>query len=103
MPAGGGGFRMPVSDVFVIARRGTVVTGMVESGSVSVGATVTIERAGRPPVTAEVGAIEMFRKTVRQAGPGDRIGLLLRGVDRGEVAAGDLVSAPILADNPIAE
>jgi elongation factor Tu len=85
------GFRLVVSDVFVIAQRGTVVTGTVEAGVLAMGARVTIERPGRPPLTAEVAAIEMVRKKVRSATAGDPIGLLFKGLARGEVTVGDVV------------
>jgi translation elongation factor EF-Tu-like GTPase len=90
-PAAGSGFRMPVADVFVIAGRGTVVTGTVEAGAVTVGARVTVERAGRPPLAVEVAGIEMFRRTIRRAGTGDSVGLLFRGLTRAEIVAGDVV------------
>jgi hypothetical protein len=90
-PAVSFGFRMAVADVFVIAGRGTVVTGTVEAGVVAVGTRVTIERAGRPPLAAEVAAIEMARKTTKQASTGDSVGLLFRGLTRAEIAAGDVV------------
>jgi translation elongation factor EF-Tu-like GTPase len=85
------GFRMAVGDVFVITGRGTVVTGTVEAGVVAVGARVTIERAGRPPLAAEIAAIEMFRKTTNQAGTGDHVGLLFRALTRSDIATGDVI------------
>ncbi len=85
------GFRMVVADVFVIARRGTIVTGTVEAGAVAVGTRVIVERAGRPALAAEVAAIEMFRKPIRQASAGDSVGLLFRDLARAEIAAGDVV------------
>ena len=88
-----GDFRMTVEDVFVITGRGTVVTGMVVAGAVAVGARVTIERPGRPPLAAEVAGIEMFRRKTNRAAAGDNVGLLFRGVFRGEIAGGDVVRA----------
>ena len=40
----------------------------------------------------EVTGIEMFRKTVDLAKPGDNVGLLLRGLQRDQVLKGDVVS-----------
>lgn len=90
-PAVSSGFRMTVADVFAIAGRGTVVTGTVEAGAVAVGTRVTIERAGRSPLAAEIAAIETARKTTKQAGTGDSVGLLFRGLNRAEIATGDVV------------
>lgn len=88
---GGSGFHMVVDDVFFITGRGAVVTGMVGSGAVAVGARVTIERAGRPPLAAEITGIEMFRRKVRQANVGDNVGLLFRGLTRDDISGGDVV------------
>jgi elongation factor Tu len=90
-PAAGSGFRMAVADVFGIADRGTVVTGTVEAGAVTVGTRVIIERAGRPPLAAEIAGIEMARKTTKRAGAGDSVGLLLRGLTRAEISTGDIL------------
>jgi translation elongation factor EF-Tu-like GTPase len=90
-PSLSSGFHMAVVDVFVITGRGTVVTGTVEAGAVAVGTRVTVERAGRPPLAAEVAAIEMFRKTTKQASTGDQVGLLLRGLTRTDIATGDVI------------
>jgi len=90
-PAVSSGFRMAVADVFDIANRGTVATGTVEAGAIAVGTRVTIERSGRPPLAAEIAGIETARKTTRQAGTGDNVGLLFRGLTRGEIATGDVV------------
>jgi translation elongation factor EF-Tu-like GTPase len=86
------GFRMTVEDVFTIKGRGTVLTGRVEAGSVSNGATVRLTRAGGAARDVEVAGIEMFRKQVETASAGDRVGLLLRGIDRDDVDAGDVLS-----------
>ena len=65
-------FKMTVSDVFNITGRGTVVTGRVEMGQVSVGDRVDV--AGTSYV---VNALEMFRKSVNVASEGDMIGIVL--------------------------
>ena len=87
-----GAFGMTVEDVFSITGRGTVVTGRVRAGTVSVGDKVLLSRAGKPLVQVEVNAVEMFRKTVDTAKAGDNVGLLLRGVERDQVLSGDVLS-----------
>ncbi len=42
-------FLMPIEDVFSISGRGTVVTGRVERGAITVGEEVEIVASGRPP------------------------------------------------------
>jgi translation elongation factor EF-Tu-like GTPase len=87
-----GSFGLTIEDVFSITGRGTVVTGRVQTGTVTVGEQVLISRAGQPLVQVEVTGVEMFRKIVRTASAGDNVGLLLRGVERDQVARGDVVS-----------
>jgi translation elongation factor EF-Tu-like GTPase len=87
------GFRMTIEDVFSIAGRGTVVTGRVEAGSISKGATLHLTRVGGSTRELEVTGIEMFRKIVDTATTGDNVGLLLKDVGRDDVGQGDTLSA----------
>lgn len=87
-----GSFGLTIEDVFSITGRGTVVTGRIQTGTVTVGEQVLISRAGQPLAQVEVTGVEMFRKIVRTATSGDIVGLLLRGVKRDQVARGDVVS-----------
>jgi translation elongation factor EF-Tu-like GTPase len=90
-PAGDGSFRMSVQDVFSIQGRGTVVTGRVEAGTVRVGMQVNVVRAGAIAFTSEVSGVEMFRKVLDSATVGDNVGLLLKGLTREQLHAGDLI------------
>lgn len=86
-------FTLEVEDVFSITGRGTVATGVVAHGEVAVGDTVTIYRGELVVAGAVVTGIEAFRRTQETASAGDRVGLLLRGVSREEIARGDRVVA----------
>ena len=81
-------FGFAIEDVFTITGRGTVVTGTVLTGSISVNDEVTIVRTGLKTV---VTGIEMFRKSLDYAQEGDKCGILLRGVNRDDVERGDLL------------
>jgi elongation factor Tu len=82
------GFRMPVEDVFVIKGRGTVLTGRVESGTVTLGP-ARLTRTDGSSRDIEIAGIEMFRKIVESAATGDNVGLLVRGTGRGDFGRGD--------------
>lgn len=86
-----GSFRIPVDDIFQIAGRGLVVTGRVESGTVSVGMDVEVTRAGQVVTSAKVKAIEMFREVRDSATAGETIGVLLGDLPRETVQQGDLL------------
>ncbi len=86
-------FLMPIEDVFGIKGRGTVVTGRVERGQLSVGQEVEIIRSGDVRKTVATG-LEMFHKLLSTTEAGDAVGVLLRGVDRDEVERGQVLVAP---------
>jgi elongation factor Tu len=85
---------MPIEAVHTIPGRGTVVTGRVERGRVKVGDRVEI--AGRVELGREVvvTGTQAFRRDIPEAHAGLNVGLLLRGLERDEVARGQVVIAP---------
>ena len=86
-------FLMAIEDVFTISGRGTVVTGRVERGRIVAGN--EIEIVGFKETTKTVAtSLEMFRKILDDAQAGDNVGVLLRGIDKGEVERGQVLSAP---------
>ena len=87
-------FIMPVEDVFSITGRGTVATGRVERGSLTVGTEVEIIGLTEEKRKVVVTGIEMFRKLLDEAETGDNIGALLRGVQRDEIERGQVLAAP---------
>jgi len=84
-------FLMPIEDVFSISGRGTVVTGRVESGVVTVGEEIEIVGIKETTKTTITG-VEMFRKLLDSGEAGDNIGALLRGVAREEVERGQVLA-----------
>ena len=84
---------MPVEDVFSIKGRGTVVTGRVEQGMVKTGQTVEIIGI-KDTVSTVVTGVEMFHKTLDEGEPGDAVGVLLRGIERGDVERGQVIADP---------
>ncbi len=86
-------FLMPIEDVFSISGRGTVVTGRIERGIVTVGDEVEIVGVKETQKTICTG-VEMFRKLLDQGEAGDNVGVLLRGTKREEVERGQVLCAP---------
>ena len=87
-------FLMPVEDVFTITGRGTVATGRVERGQIKVGDNVEIVGMTDESSTVVVTGLEMFRKLLDEAGAGDNVGALLRGVDRKDIQRGQVLAKP---------
>lgn len=88
-----GPFRLTVQDVFVIKGRGTVATGQVETGTVSVGQRVRVVRAEVELGATTVTGVEMFRKKVDTASAGDNVGLLVGGEIGEGVTSGDVLES----------
>lgn len=84
------GFRMIVDDVFYIGSRGVVVAGKVEHGAVSAGSQIVVERDGHQVHTVTVNAVE-FASAKHARDPGDNVGLLLRELQKDDVATGDVL------------
>ena len=87
-------FLMAIEDIFSITGRGTVVTGRVERGILKPMEEVEIIGFRDEPIKTVVTSIEMFRKVLEDARPGDNVGLLLRGVEKDEVFRGMVVAKP---------
>lgn len=82
-------FGMTIQDVFSITGRGMVVVGNLQSGVLRAGETVGVW-AGEELVATAPAWIEMVGKHV----PG-RICLLLQGVGKDVLAAGQTVRSPV--------
>ena len=86
-------FLMPIEDVFGIKGRGTVATGRIERGIVNSGEEIEIVGIKDTRTTVVTG-VEMFKKTLSTGEAGDNVGCLLRGIDRDEIARGQVLAAP---------
>jgi elongation factor Tu len=86
-------FLLAVEDVFTIQGRGTVATGRVESGQISLNTEVEIVGI-RPTRKTVVTGIEMFNKSMGSAQAGDNIGALLRGIRRDDIERGQVLAQP---------
>ncbi|WP_320663778.1 elongation factor Tu [Prochlorococcus sp. MIT 1223] len=80
-------FLMAVEDVFSITGRGTVATGRIERGKVTVGEEVEIVGIKDTRLTTVTG-VEMFRKLLDEGMAGDNVGLLLRGLQKEDIERG---------------
>jgi len=86
-------FLMPIEDVFSITGRGTVGTGRIERGLVKVGEEIEIVGFGETNKTTVTG-VEMFRKLLDAGQAGDNVGVLLRGVQKKDLARGQVLAKP---------
>src|SRR3989339_1440525 len=84
--------RLPIQDVYKIKGIGVVPVGRVETGVMKVNDKVIVvpAREGKG-VTGEVKSIEMHHEQLQQAEPGDNVGFSIRGVQKKDIARGDVL------------
>ncbi|MBU6231287.1 MAG: elongation factor Tu [Patescibacteria group bacterium] len=86
-------FLMPIEDIFSIEGRGTVVTGRIERGKITLNEEVEIVGFKDTSKTVVTG-IEMFNKQLKEGIAGDNAGLLLRGTAKDAVSRGQVLAKP---------
>merc|ERR1712000_215703 len=76
--------RTPLSGVYKIKGVGDVLTGRVEQGEVKPGDEVVFlpTHTASTPCTGKVFTVEMHHKAVEAAGPGDNVGMNIKGLNK---------------------
>jgi len=84
--------RLPIQDVYNITGIGVVPVGRVETGIMKVNDKVIVvpAREGKG-ITGEVKTIEMHHEALQQAEPGDNVGFNVRGINKQDIARGDVL------------
>ena len=84
--------RLPIQDVYNITGIGVVPVGRVETGVMKIGDKVIVvpAREGKG-IHGEVKSIEMHHEQMQQAEPGDNIGFNVRGINKKDIARGDVL------------
>jgi hypothetical protein len=95
------GFRFIAEKVYPVPGRGIVVTGKVESGSVSVGSEVGFLGTDGKWTSALVIGIEVNRRLVEEAGAGQQASILLEGVRKDQVTLGTVLQEVPAGPSPI--
>ena len=84
---------MFIEDIFSITGRGTVVTGTIENNELKVGDEIKIKSySSNKVITTSVVGIQMFRKSLDIAKPGENVGVLLSGVKKDDLEPGSYIS-----------
>jgi len=87
-------FKLKVDDVFYIKTIDRViVTGSVTSGSVKPGDRLAV-RSGGTTVPVTVERLEHPQRKIESTAKGDRVGLVLVGIRKDQVKAGDFLETP---------
>ncbi len=86
-----GRFRLAIDRVFTLAGRGTIVTGTVRAGRVTVGESLMVMPAG---MSVRVRSIHAQNREVDSSIAGERCALNLVGVDKHALSRGDWITYP---------
>jgi elongation factor Tu len=86
-------FLMPIEGVHSITGLGTIVTGLIERGTVKAGDEVEILGLGET-LKSVVTSVETFQKILDLGEAGDNVGCRLRGVDKAAVRRGQVLAYP---------
>jgi len=84
-------FRLPVDRVFIMKGFGTVVTGTMVSGKVSLGETVEVLPPG---LEGKVRSLQVYNRSVEEAVAGERTAVNLQGVESSAIARGNVLVRP---------
>jgi elongation factor Tu len=86
-------FLMPIEGVHTIEGRGTVATGKIEQGVITVGQKVEILGLGNL-LESVCTSVEAFNRPLDQGEAGQNVGLLLRGIKSDQIQRGQVIAAP---------
>ncbi len=84
-------FRLPVDRVFSMKGFGTVITGTLISGKVTVGETIMIYPS---KTTSKVRGIQVHNQSVNQAEAGMRTAINFQGLEKTSITRGEVLSGP---------
>ncbi|SDM37373.1 selenocysteine-specific translation elongation factor [Halarsenatibacter silvermanii] len=82
---------MPVDRVFTLKGYGTIVTGTLFSGTLKTGENLSLFPREKE---VRIRSLQVHNEQRDTALPGERVGVNLAGIDRGEVERGDVLAEP---------
>ena len=83
--------RLPIDRVFTMSGFGTVVTGTLADGMIRVGDEMEVVPGGRH---VRVRGLQQHNEKVDSVGPGNRVAANLIGVEKSDLARGDVLARP---------
>lgn len=84
-------FRLPIDRVFTLKGFGTVVTGTVVSGALSLDEVAEIQPSG---ISAKIRGLHSHGKSIQMARAGQRVAINLQGINKEDLRRGDVVVTP---------
>ena len=83
--------RLPVDRVFVVSGFGTVVTGTLSGGTISIGDNVEMQPTGR---IGRIRGLQSYKREVQTAAPGSRVAVNITGINGAQIQRGHVLTHP---------
>ena len=83
--------RLPIDRVFVVSGFGTVVTGTLAGGTLTVGDSIELQPSGK---SGRVRGLQSYQQPVPSAAPGSRVAVNIAGISSSEIQRGDVLTHP---------
>ena len=84
-------FSLYILDIYTIKPKGTLVTGIVSSGTLKIGDKIIIKKANGKNLNTECTDIEFFKSKNQKVYPGQTIGIFLKNITHINLEQGDMV------------
>jgi len=84
-------FRLPIDRVFIMKGFGTVATGTIVSGGITLGETLEVLPSG---IEGKIRNIQVYNQSVEKAEAGQRAAINIQGIETSEVNRGDVLARP---------
>ena len=84
-------FRLPIDRVFIMKGFGTVATGTIVSGGITLGETLETLPSGRE---GKIRNIQVYNQSVEKAEAGQRAAVNIQGIETSDVNRGDVLARP---------
>jgi selenocysteine-specific elongation factor len=83
--------RLPVDRVFAVSGFGTVVTGTLSGGTLSIGDNIEMQPSGN---SGRIRGLQSYKRDVETAAPGSRVAVNIAGINSGDIQRGDVLTHP---------
>ncbi|MDE2635950.1 MAG: selenocysteine-specific translation elongation factor [Chloroflexota bacterium] len=83
--------RLPVDRVFAVSGFGTVATGTLSGGTLSIGDNIELQPSGK---AGRIRGLQSYRREVEAALPGSRVAVNISGINSAEIQRGDVLTFP---------
>lgn len=81
--------RMPIDRVFSVSGFGTVVTGTLSGGTLSIGDNIELQPSQR---VGRIRGLQSYQQDIETASPGSRVAVNIAGINKSEIRRGDVIT-----------